>query len=59
MIQILKDKDIFLEVETTEETEQDLLRKARTRAELLTRDNEGEFSARIKPVELEEALEEK
>ena len=58
MIQILRDKDIFLEVETTEETEQDLLRKARVRAELLTRDNEGEFSARIKPVELEEALEE-
>ena len=59
MIQILKDKEIFLEVETTEETEQELLSKARTRSELLTRDNEGEFSARIKPVELEEALEEK
>ena len=54
MIQILKDKEIYLEVETTEETEQDLLRKAKVRAELLTRDNEGDFSARIKPVEPDE-----
>ena len=58
MIQILKDDELYFEVESTEATEQDLLRKARTRSELLTRDNEGEFSARIKPVELEEALEE-
>lgn len=53
MIQILKDNEVFLEVEGDE-----LLSKARTRAELLTRDNEGEFTARIKPVEPVEAPEE-
>ena len=52
MIQILKDDELYLEVESTEETEQELLRKARTRAELLTRDNDGEFTARVKPEEV-------
>jgi hypothetical protein len=51
MIQILKNDELFFEVENTEENEQDLLRKANVRAELLTRDNDGEFTARVKPVE--------
>lgn len=46
MIQILKNEDIFLEVD-----DDNLLPKAKVRAELLTRDNDGEFSARVKPVE--------
>lgn len=54
MIQILKGEEIYLEVDSSEKTEQDLLRKARTRAELLTRDNEWDFTARIKPEEVPE-----
>ncbi len=51
MIQILKDSEIYKEFDVSETEEQTMLRKAKLRAELLTRDNDGDFSARIKPVE--------
>lgn len=52
MIQILKDGEVYREIETDDE--QAMLRRARLRAELLSRDNDGTFTARVKPVEVVE-----
>jgi hypothetical protein len=51
MIQILKDNEIYTEVETTMEEESEVLSKANLTAELLNRDKVGEFVARVKPVD--------
>ena len=47
MIQILKGEEVIREMEDS--NEQDLLKRAKIDAELMSRDQEGEFSARIKP----------
>lgn len=45
MIQILKDNEVIREMED----EQGLLERAKLDAQVMTRDLDGEYSARIKP----------
>ena len=53
-IEILKDTEIFKSFECEESESANLLKRARGRAEMLTRDNDGDFTARVKPEEVPE-----
>ena len=56
MIEILKDNEVIRELIPEEGQENDLLNRAKLDAEIMNRDLDGEFSARIKPEVIPEEI---